>query len=749
MFDYARFSISQWLQWQNHPIDNFLTLNNFTMIWFKFNFRFYRLLPGVLGALFGVSALLGTAIKAAPTSAAGSGESDALLRSIPQSFDRAAAQYSRLLDQSKNEPLIPRTWSNGAPKAVPPKDWTSGFFAGSLWYLYEYTRDSRWLAAAKDYTARLECIKDYSGSHDVGFMLGCSYGNGYRLTQDPEYQKVMQQGAATLATRYNAKVGALRSWDHGDWNYPVIIDNMMNLEFLMTVARKEADGRLREIAISHADKTLQNQFRADFSSFHVVDYNPENGEVIARKTHQGAADNSAWARGQAWALYGFTMMYRETGRPNYLAQAKHVAAYLINHPQMPSDKIPYWDYDAPHIPNAPRDASAAAIMSSALIELSSLVGGDLGMQYLALARQQLVSLSSPAYFAKPGDNGNFVLMHSVGNLPAKSEVDVPLNYADYYYLEALLRYRLRMSVADLKAVKPPFEVFMPRTPSTKEITADVPAADAKVAEETPLNLPGSEPFIYRKVGEIEMRLHCVKPKGWTASDRRACFISFFGGGWSSGSPVKSIGWAKWAAGQGLVGIAPDYRTRLRFEGTPEDCVSDARAAVAWVVAHAAELGIDPKKIIVEGGSAGGHVAAWTAIPSAGPGKDSPAMNMQPAALVLLNPVTDTTASGYGGPKRFSNDTARATACSVPAQMPAKMPPAIVFHATGDTTVDYANSVAFKDKLVSQGNRCELVTFEGLGHSYNSSKFGEAGKAADKKTREDVATFLVSLGLMGR
>lgn len=694
------------------------------------------------------SSLFANDLEGAAESAPRSGGPDALLSSIPESFNRAAYQYARLLESSKNDPLIPRTWVNGQSKSIAPKDWTSGFFAGSLWYLYEYTQDPKWLTAAKDYTARIESIKDYSGSHDVGFMLGCSYGNGYRLTHNPDYRGVMLKGASTLATRFNPKVGALRSWDHGGWSYPVIIDNMMNLEFLMTVARDSGDNRLRQIALSHADTTLKNQFRADYSSFHVVDYNPDSGEVIARKTHQGAADNSAWARGQAWALYGFTMMYRETGSPNYLSQAKHIAAYLINHPQMPSDKIPYWDYDAPNIPNAPRDASAAAIMSSALIELSALQGGDLGIQYLNLARQQLISLSSPAYSAKQGDNGNFILMHSVGNLPAKSEIDVPLNYADYYYLEALLRYRSRMSVADLKAAKSPLEVIAPHDPSVRQASADNPAPDTKVVEETPLNIPGSEPFIYRKVGDAEMRLHCVKPKGWSAENRRACFVSFFGGGWSSGSPAKSIGWAKWAASQGLVGIAPDYRTRLRFDGTPEDCVSDGRAAVAWVVAHAAELGIDPKKIIVEGGSAGGHVAAWTAIPSAGPGNDSPAMNMQPAALVLLNPVTDTTASGYGGPKRFSNDAARAAACSVPAQMPAKMPPAIVFHATGDTTVDYANSVAFKDKLVSQGNRCELVTFEGLGHSYNSSKYGEAGKAADKKTREDVATFLVSLGLMG-
>jgi acetyl esterase len=278
-------------------------------------------------------------------------------------------------------------------------------------------------------------------------------------------------------------------------------------------------------------------------------------------------------------------------------------------------------------------------------------------------------------------------------------------------------------------------------------SAEAESASGKKPDITPLLIPGSEPFVFRKVGTNELRLHVVKPAGWSKSDHRPCMVAFFGGGWSSGSPDHSIVWAKWAASKGLVGIAPDYRTRLRFGGTPEDCVSDARAAVNWVEAHADELGIDPKKIISQGGSAGGHVAAWTALPQSGPGKDDSAPKFLPAALVLLNPVTDTKDSGYGGTKRFSGDAARALACSVPDQMPDKMPPTIVFHATGDKTVPYANSVAFRDKLVSHSNRCELVTFEGLGHSYNSSKYGEAGKVADEKTHDAVTIFLQSLGLV--
>ena len=268
----------------------------------------------------------------------------------------------------------------------------------------------------------------------------------------------------------------------------------------------------------------------------------------------------------------------------------------------------------------------------------------------------------------------------------------------------------------------------------------------KAPEATPKEIPGSEAFVFRKVGDAELRLFVVKPKGWVATDKRPCMVCFFGGGWSSGTPLHSITWARWAASEGLVGIAPDYRTRLRFGGTPENCVSDARAAVRWVEEHADELGIDPQKIISEGGSAGGHLAAWTAIPSAEPGDDS-APKFLPAALVLLNPVTDTKASGYGGPKRFGGDAARALACSVPDQMPKQMPPTIVFHATADKTVPYSNSVAFKDMMIANGNRCELVTFDGLGHSYNSSKYGEAGKAADQKTRADIAALLTNLALL--
>lgn len=269
-------------------------------------------------------------------------------------------------------------------------------------------------------------------------------------------------------------------------------------------------------------------------------------------------------------------------------------------------------------------------------------------------------------------------------------------------------------------------------------------------ETTPLSVPGSEPAVFRTVGKTELRLHIVNPSGWSAGEKLPCLVSYFGGGWSSGTPERSIGWAKWAAGLGMVGIAPDYRTRGRFGATPEDCVADARAAVRWIEENAAKLGIDPQRIVALGSSAGGHVAAWTAISSVGPSKDDPAPPVIPAALILINPVTDTKAGGYGGPKRFGNDAARAKACSVPDQMQKTMPPTIVFHATGDTTVPYANSVGFRDLMVKNGNRCELVTFQGLGHAYSSSsRYGPPAKIADQETHAAAEKFLRSLKLVGK
>lgn len=319
--------------------------------------------------------------------------------------------------------------------------WCSGFYPGELWYLYEHTSSPELKRYAELYTARVEPAKNVTSNHDVGFMVNCSFGNGYRLTQKPEYKEVMLTGANSLSTRFNEKLGVIRSWDFNKakWQYPVIIDNMMNLEFLTVVSRLSGDERFNRIALSHADKTKEFHFRPDNSCYHVISYDTITGVPHAKQTHQGYTDESSWSRGQAWALYGYTMMYRETGKEDYLDLANKIASYLMNHPGMPEDKVPYWDFDVPEIPNTTRDASAAAIIASALIELSQMNKDPFGKQCLDFAELQVRSLTSPAYLAEPGTNSNFTLMHSTGHFKGDVEVDVPLTYADYYYVEALMR----------------------------------------------------------------------------------------------------------------------------------------------------------------------------------------------------------------------------------------------------------------------------------------------------------------------
>jgi unsaturated chondroitin disaccharide hydrolase len=362
---------------------------------------------------------------------------------VAQEFKSAELQTSYMLNQVKDivdtsKTLVsPRTFENGKFKMVKSSDWTSGFFPGILWFLYDYTKDERWLTQAKIYTAKIEKEQFNKGTHDLGFMIYCSAGNAFRLTKDEEYKKVIIQAAKSLSTRFNPKTGVIKSWDHSKdkWTNPVIIDNMMNLELLFEATKLTGDSSFYKIAVSHADHTMKNHFRPDYSSYHVVDYNPETGEVIKKTTAQGYADESAWARGQAWGLYGYTVCYRETKDKKYLEQAQKIEKFIFSNPTMPKDLVPYWDYNDPSIPNAPRDVSAATITASALLELSTYSKGN---NYKAKANTILYNISQN-YKAPINTNGNFILLHSTGHKPAKSEIDVPLNYADYYYLEALLR----------------------------------------------------------------------------------------------------------------------------------------------------------------------------------------------------------------------------------------------------------------------------------------------------------------------
>lgn len=326
-------------------------------------------------------------------------------------------------------------------------DWTSGFFPGSLWYAYELTGDATLKSQAISYTNLLNPVRHYTGTHDLGFMINCSYGNAKRLAPNDSILSVMKETADNLCGRFDSQIGCIRSWDFGTWNFPVIIDNMMNLDLLFTVSKLTGNDHYKKIAITHANTTMKHHFRPDYTCYHVVSYNSD-GTIERKQTHQGKNDESAWARGQAWAVYGYTACYRETKDTTYLHFAEKIAEMIMTRVKT-DDAIPLWDYDAPNTPQTPRDASAAAITASALIELSTMV--EHGESYLTYAEKILKSLSSDAYLAQKGSNQGFILMHSTGSLPNGSEIDVPLNYADYYYMEALQRY-VALKGIDLKSI---------------------------------------------------------------------------------------------------------------------------------------------------------------------------------------------------------------------------------------------------------------------------------------------------------
>jgi unsaturated chondroitin disaccharide hydrolase len=344
------------------------------------------------------------------------------------------------LNKSNNK-VFPRSLTtSGDIFYVAQTDWTSGFYPGTLWLMYELTVDKYWMDNAANYTILLESEKFNNSDHDIGFKIMSSFGNGYRLTKNSEYRKVLIKAARTLITRFNKNVGCIRSWDHHKekWQYPVIIDNMMNLELLFMAWKETGEPVFYNIAVKHAETTMKNHFRNDFSTYHVVSYDTLTGKVMAKNTYQGFADESTWTRGQAWALYGFTMVYRETQKPEFLQQAQKIANYILNIGSLPEDYVPYWDFNVPQEKDEPRDVSAAAIMASAFFELSTLSDTNKDI-YINTANNIMSSLSSRGYLNKVGANQGFILNHSTGSKPKGSEVDVPLIYADYYFLEALKR----------------------------------------------------------------------------------------------------------------------------------------------------------------------------------------------------------------------------------------------------------------------------------------------------------------------
>ena len=370
----------------------------------------------------------------------GAGQQAILITKIESQMDYALRESSRVASRNSDK-VSPRTVRNDSLILVASKDWCSGFFPGGLWYLYELTGNKKWAAQAENYTLPLEKEKMNAGTHDMGFKMFTSFGNGLRLTNNAAYRDILIQSARTNIKRFNPNTGVIRSWDHSrdKWANPVIIDNMMNLELLFWAFKETKDSAFYKVAVSHANTTMKNHFRPDFSSYHVIDYDVQTGAVVKKNTHQGYAHASAWARGQAWAFYGYTVCYRETGKKEYLNLAENIAQFILNHPRLPSDLVPYWDFDDPKIPHVPRDASAAAITASALYELANLQPYKKNY-YQGFADKILASLSSTDYLAPVASSSHgFLLNHSTGGLPNGFEIDAPIVYADYYFLEALVR----------------------------------------------------------------------------------------------------------------------------------------------------------------------------------------------------------------------------------------------------------------------------------------------------------------------
>lgn len=351
----------------------------------------------------------------------------------------AGEQYKYLMHHVPAD-SFPKTYENDKYEFSGSGWWCSGFYPGTLFYLHKEPEDDSLLAEAHEKLKILEKEQYNSQTHDLGFMMFCSFGNALKIEPNETYKEILINSANSLASRFNPTVGCIRSWDSDAEDFLVIIDSMVNLELLLWATQETNDSSYYHIAVSHANTTLKNHFRPDNSSYHVVNYDAQTGEIRQKKTAQGYSDDSAWARGQMWGLYGYTMMYRYTNDQKYLYQAKEIAGFILTHPNFPEDKIPYWDFNVPSIPDTNRDASAAAILASALLELQIYVDEDLSKKYVNTAGSILNTLSSDKYRADVGGNGGFILRHSVGHFNQGSEVDVPLTYADYYYVEALKRY---------------------------------------------------------------------------------------------------------------------------------------------------------------------------------------------------------------------------------------------------------------------------------------------------------------------
>lgn len=349
--------------------------------------------------------------------------------SVPKLTD--LKKHPRLIDTNKKE------WKQvGNHKLI----WTSGFYPGVLWYAYEVTGNERWKTEAIKRTEVFEDFKNITEHHDIGFMMFPAYGKGFEIGNIKEYKDILLTSAASLASRFNPNVGTIRSWSnkmHPRWKQHItIIDNMLNLELLFWAAKNGGDSKFYDIAVKHAETTMKNHFRKDLTSWHVLEYDSINGNVLNRHTKQGFADDSRWSRGQAWGVYGYTMVYKETKDKRFLDFAKKITDKYLS--LLPEDMVPAWDFDVQSNPKEEKDASAAAIVASALFDLSTLVESKEDQKrYYNAGVKMLKSLGSEKYSAV-GKADSF-LLHSTGAKSLGHEIDVALIYADYYYIEALSR----------------------------------------------------------------------------------------------------------------------------------------------------------------------------------------------------------------------------------------------------------------------------------------------------------------------
>ncbi|HEY65422.1 MAG TPA: glucuronyl hydrolase [Caldilineae bacterium] len=354
-------------------------------------------------------------------------------RPLREALDHAIARITQLMEKAIG---FPQATEHGRWRYTEDGGWTGGFWPGRLWLAYLVTEEGRYATAAREWCVRLAPREFDTTTHDLGFLFYPSYVTGYRLTDERALRYGALAAAETLTRRFNPKGNFIQAW--GPLDDPrrrgrTIVDTMMNLDLLFWATTQTGENRFSDIAVRHARTCQTHHVRPDGSTAHVYDFNPDTGEPIGQNTHQGYSPTSCWSRGQAWAIYGFTTCYRRTGDEAFLATARKLADWFIAH--LPEDHVPYWDFNAPDIPNEVRDSSAAAIAACGLLDLAIAAGEP---RYREAGLEILTSLATH-YTSRDHPEEEGILLHATGAKPLGREIDVSLTYGDYYFVEGLLR----------------------------------------------------------------------------------------------------------------------------------------------------------------------------------------------------------------------------------------------------------------------------------------------------------------------